>query len=84
MLSNYQQYSDIVSFDIVYDLIRPTTYGSYQMGIWSVCDSSNRIQIVGVVLFLNETAKHLEAIFREFFVLHGGRYPGSLMTSDKR
>jgi hypothetical protein len=53
MKSNYSKYSDLVSFDICYDILRNVTNDgrNYQIAVYSVNDTNMRLLLAGIVIF---------------------------------
>lgn len=64
MKANYEQFSDTLYFDIVYNLVHSNAYGNYQLGFWSVVDANNRMQLAGVAFLGAESSRNIECVFR--------------------
>jgi hypothetical protein len=65
MKKNFLAYSDMLSFEVIYDLVRNTSRGgkSYLVGVFTVADTNSKSLIAGLAIFSNDTI----ATFKEIF-----------------
>lgn len=84
MRRNYVKYGDILSFDITYKLLKNFNSNGqqYNVGVFCVFDTNNRILIAGVAILCNESTDSMEKVFGMFIKLHN-RPPQTIITDQQ-
>ena len=83
-MANYNKYSDIVTFDLTYGLLRNVAHDlrRYRVGIFGLQDSNLRALLGGIVFMVDETTEAMYQAFNLLFDIHG-KAPTTLITDDQ-
>jgi|JI61114C2RNA_FD_contig_91_192688_length_957_multi_1_in_0_out_0_1 hypothetical protein len=79
----YDQYGDLLYFEILHDLIRGTLDDGreYRVGVFSVVDSDVRMRLVGISAFVEQTSQCIGMVFQQTLMILG-KSPRSIVTDS--
>lgn len=84
MKDNFQDFGDIVSFDITYSLLKNTSVDNlrYRLGVFCVTDTNMRILLAGLAIICEENIATFSKVFQFFFEIHQ-KQPVSIITDQQ-
>lgn len=84
MSNNYSKFGDLLGINIFTDLLRKDAESNseYKVVVLTVSDTNCRLLLAGVAVILQESPTILANTLKEFFTLHQGKLPESIMTDN--